>query len=105
MDVSVEYRTHLFWKLHSAVFVDAGNVWTIRDYKEQPGGAFNSKFYEDIAFSYGLGVRLELDMFVFRIDCAMKAVNPAFSGKDRFPVMNPDFGRDFAFHFAIGYPF
>lgn len=105
MDVSVEYRTHLFWKLHSAVFVDAGNVWTIRDYKEQPGGAFNSKFYEDIAFSYGLGVRLELDMFVFRIDCAMKAVNPAFSGKERFPVMNPDFGRDFAFHFAIGYPF
>ena len=34
----------------------------------------------------------------------MKAVNPE-KGKDRYPILRPDFGRDFAFHFAVGYPF
>ena len=102
----MEYRTFLCWKIHSAVFVDAGNIWTIREYKEQPGGQFNiGSFYKDLAFSYGLGFRLEMDMFVFRLDAAMKAINPAFSGKEKYPIIKPDFSRDFALHFAIGYPF
>ena len=106
LDINLEYRSYLFWKIHSALFVDAGNIWTIRNYKEQPGGQFNVKtFYQDIAFSYGLGVRFELDFFVFRLDCGMKAVNPAYSGKDRYPLLRPDFSRDFALHFAVGYPF
>lgn len=106
LDVNIEYRSHLFWKLHSAVFIDAGNIWTIRSYKEQPGGQFKiDSFYKDLAFSYGLGFRLEMDMFVFRLDAAMKAINPAFSGKEKYPIIKPDFGRDFALHFAIGYPF
>ena len=31
LDLNLEYRTHLFWKLNGAAFVDAGNVWTIRN--------------------------------------------------------------------------
>ena len=106
LDLSVEYRSHLFMMVHSAVFIDAGNIWTIRNYEEQPGGQFRfNKFYKDIAFSYGLGLRLEFDLFVFRLDAAMKAINPAYTGKDKFPIINPNFSRDFALHFAIGYPF
>ncbi|MBR5861117.1 MAG: BamA/TamA family outer membrane protein [Bacteroidaceae bacterium] len=106
LDINLEYRSYLFWKLHSAVFVDAGNIWTIRAYDEQPGGMFDvGTFYKDIAFSYGLGLRFELDLFVFRLDAAMKAVNPAFTGSAKYPITNPKFSRDFALHFAIGYPF
>ena len=106
LDVNVEFRSHLFWKIHSALFVDAGNIWTIRSYKEQPGGQFDiNTFYQDIAFSYGMGLRFELDFFVFRLDAGMKAVNPAYSGKDKYPLLNPRFSRDFALHFAVGYPF
>lgn len=106
LDLSLEYRTHLFGKVHSAVFVDAGNIWTLRAYDEQPGGQFKiDSFYEELAFSYGLGLRLELDMFVFRLDGAMKAINPALPGKEKYSIISPDFGRDFAIHFAIGYPF
>ncbi len=106
LDFSVELRSHLFWKIHSALFVDAGNVWTLRSYEEQPGGQFSlSKFYRDLAFSYGLGLRFEFDLFVFRLDGGMKAVNPAYKGKDKFALLHPDFDRDFALHFAIGYPF
>ena len=39
------------------------------------------------------------------IDAAMKAINPAYSGKEKFPIITPNFNRDFALHFAIGYPF
>lgn len=106
LDCSLEFRSRLFWKLHSALFIDAGNIWTLRYYSEQPDGQFDIKrFYRDIAFSYGMGLRFELDLFVFRLDAGMKAVNPAYSGKDKYPLLRPDFGRDFALHFAIGYPF
>ena len=106
LDMNIELRSHLFWQIHSALFVDAGNIWTIRSYKEQPGGQFNVKtFYKDIALSYGMGLRFELDFFVFRLDCGMKAVDPAYSGRDKYPLLNPNFSRDFALHFAVGYPF
>ncbi|MBQ8337144.1 MAG: BamA/TamA family outer membrane protein [Bacteroidaceae bacterium] len=106
LDLNVEYRTHLFWKIHSAVFLDAGNIWTIRDYKEQPGGQFKfTTFYKDLALSYGIGFRFDFGMFIFRLDAAMKAINPAYEGKEHFPIICPRFGRDFALHFAVGYPF
>lgn len=107
LDASIEYRTRLFWKFRGALFVDAGNIWTIRNYKDQPGGKFEiDKFYKQIAVAYGLGLRLDLDFFVLRFDGGMKALNPVYEkGKDRYPIIRPDFGRDFAFHFAVGYPF
>lgn len=107
LDASIEYRTRLFWKFRGALFVDAGNIWTIRDYKDQPGGQFEfDKFYKQIAVAYGLGLRLDLDFFVLRFDGGMKAINPAYEKKkDRYPIIHPKFSRDFAFHFAVGYPF
>ncbi len=107
LDLNLEYRTKLFWKLNGAFFVDAGNIWTIRDYEEQPGGAFRfDSFYKQIAVSYGLGLRFDFDYFILRFDAGMKAVNPAYrNSKEHYPLIHPDFGRDFAFHFAVGYPF
>lgn len=106
-DASMEFRSKLFWKIQSALFVDAGNIWTIRDYESQPGGKFRfDKFYKQIAFAYGLGIRLDLDFFILRLDGGMKAINPVYeSGKHRYPIFHPRFSRDFAFHFAVGYPF
>ena len=50
--------------------------------------------------------RIDLDYLVFRIDGGMKALNPAYSsGKQRYPILNPNFKRDFTFHLAVGYPF
>lgn len=105
LDASIEYRTRLFWKFRGAVFVDAGNIWTLRNYEDQPGGKFEiNKFYKQIAVAYGVGLRLDLDFFVLRFDGGMKAINPE-KGEKRYPIARPDFGRDFTFHFAVGYPF
>lgn len=106
LDLNIEYRTHLFWKLNGAAFVDAGNIWTIRDDSGQEGGLFKfNEFYKQIAVAYGLGIRLDLDYLILRFDGGMKAINPVETGKKRYPVIRPRFSRDFAFHFAVGYPF
>ena len=108
LDLNLEYRTHLFWKFGGALFVDAGNIWTLRDYKDQPGGQFQiGSFLRDLAVSYGLGVRLNFDYFILRFDLGMKAVNPAYKTEeeDHYPLIHPRLSRDLAFHFAVGLPF
>ena len=107
LDMNLEYRTFLGWKLHGAVFVDAGNIWTLRNYAEQPGGQFHfNSFYRQIALAYGLGLRLNFDYFILRFDLGMKAVNPAYeTSREHYPLLYPNFKRDFAFHFAVGLPF
>ena len=108
LDLNLEYRTHLFWKFGGALFVDAGNIWTLRDYKDQPGGQFKiGSVLRDLAVSYGLGVRLNFDYFILRFDLGMKAVNPAYKTEeeDHYPLIHPRLSRDLAFHFAVGLPF
>ena len=107
LDLNAEYRTSLFWKFQGAVFIDAGNIWTLRDYAEQPGGQFKfSEFYKQIAAAYGLGLRLNFDYFILRFDMGMKAINPAYdSQKEHWAIIHPKFSRDFDFHFAVGLPF
>lgn len=107
LDLNLEYRTILFWKFGGAVFIDAGNIWTLRNYEEQPGGQFKlDEFYKQIAASYGLGLRLNLDYFVLRLDLGMKAVNPAYeSHREHYPLFYPRLGRDLSVHFAVGLPF
>ena len=104
-DVNLEYRAKLFWVVELGLFLDAGNIWTIKDYEDQPGGVFKfNKFYEQIAASYGAGIRLDFKYFLVRVDMGMKAHNPA-SGQDHWPLFNPQFKRDSEFHFSVGYPF
>ena len=106
LDVNLEYRTHLFWKFNGAAFIDAGNIWNIRDYEGQEEGTFRfNRFYKQLAVAYGLGLRFDLDYLIIRFDGGMKAVNPMKTGKDKYPFLRPKFSRDFAFHFAVGYPF
>lgn len=107
LELSAEWRTYLFWKFHGAFFIDAGNIWNLRNYEGFDGGQFKfNKFYKQIAVSYGLGIRLNLDYFILRLDGGMKAINPAVtSGKLHYPIASPNFNRDFTLHFAVGLPF
>lgn len=105
-DINLEYRTHLFWKFNGAAFVDAGNIWNIREYEGQEEGTFRfNRFYKQLAVAYGLGLRFDLDYLIIRFDGGMKAINPMRTGRDKYPFIHPQFNRDFAFHFAVGYPF
>ncbi len=105
LDLSAEYRARLFWVIELGVFVDAGNIWTIHNYSNQPGGMFHfNTFYKQLAAAYGLGLRLDFSYFLLRLDMGMKAHNPAL-GAEPWPLLHPRWGRDHSFHFSIGYPF
>lgn len=105
LDLSLEYRAKLFWVMEGGLFIDAGNIWTIRNYENQPGGMFKfNRFYEQIAFAYGCGIRLDFTYFLLRLDLGFKAYNPA-SGQERWPIIHPSWRRDATFHFSVGYPF
>lgn len=107
LDLNVEYRAHLFWKFNGALFIDAGNIWTLRNYEDQLGGQFHfSDFWKQIAVSYGWGLRFNFDYFILRFDFGMKALNPAYDERrQRYPITHPKFSRDLTFHFAVGMPF
>ena len=107
LDLNMELRTFLFWKFYGAVFIDAGNIWTIRNYEEQPAGQFRfDTFYKQIAAAYGLGFRMNFNYFILRFDMGMKAINPAYeTEKEHYAIIHPRLSRDFSFHFAVGLPF
>jgi outer membrane translocation and assembly module TamA len=124
-DTNVEYRSKMFWKLELAAFLDAGNIWTIREYDRQKNGSFKiNSFYKEIAAAWGLGVRLDFDFVLVRLDCGWKIYNPAsryqeyytptgnletryIGGSDfKWPVLKPfDLKNNVAWHIAVGYPF
>ena len=107
LDANIEYRSHLFWKLHGALFIDAGNIWTLRSYDDQPGGQFRfDTFYKQIAVAYGCGLRLNFDYFILRLDAGMKSIHPAYTDSRRhYPIIHPNLKRDLSVHFAVGLPF
>lgn len=105
LDLSLEYRAKLFWVFEGAAFIDAGNVWTIHSYENQPGGLFRfSTFWKQIAAAYGIGLRMDFNYFLLRFDLGVKAYNPAMN-QERWPLLHPRWKRDTAFHFSVGYPF
>ena len=107
LDLSVEYRAALFLKFEGAAFVDAGNVWSTNTHADLTNGQFHfNTFYRQIAVAYGLGLRLNLNYFILRLDGGVKAINPAVtSGSGHYPIFSPKLSRDLALHFAVGLPF
>jgi outer membrane protein assembly factor BamA len=108
LDANLEYRSKVFWKLELAAFLDAGNIWTIKNYEDQPGGKFQlDSFYKQIAASWGLGFRLDFEFVLIRLDCGWKLYDPAENtGRAKWQVAYPfNFSRNTAWHIAVGYPF
>ena len=94
-DMSVEYRAKLFWVLEGGAF----------NYENQPGGMFHfDTFWKQIAWSYGIGLRMDFNYFLLRLDLGIKAYNPA-EGQERWPLLHFDWHRNTAVHFSVGYPF
>ena len=109
LDVNLEYRYKVLKFLELAAFLDAGNIWTIRTYDTQPGGVFLwDQFYKQIAWSYGVGIRFDFSIFIFRVDFGVKLHDPSriAEGKEWRTAHNGlGWKDDMTFHFAIGYPF
>ena len=100
-----EYRFPLFGYLKGAAFIDAGNVWLLKDDDMREGGKLKLKnFFKELALNTGLGLRFDMSMIVLRADLGIALHSPYDTGKKGYFNM-PSFKKSLAFHIAIGYPF
>ena len=105
LELNAEYRFPIVGKLQGATFIDAGNVWLLRESDSQPGGKFQFKnLGRQIALGTGVGLRYDLDFLVIRFDLGIGIHAPYDTGKSGYYNM-PSFGKSLGYHFAIGYPF
>lgn len=104
-EANVEYRFPIFGPLHGAIFLDAGNVWLLKEDPQRPGGKLKaSTFLRDLALGTGAGLRFDISMLVIRADLGIGIHAPYDTGKSGYYNMT-SFGNSLAFHLAIGYPF
>jgi outer membrane translocation and assembly module TamA len=101
---NVEYRFTISGSFKGALFIDAGNIWLFREDPTRPNGNFRfDTFLDQIAISYGWGLRWDFDFIVARLDFAYTLRTPYLPVDERWTTgikfWNP------ALSIAIGYPF
>ncbi|OHX65484.1 translocation and assembly module lipoprotein TamL [Flammeovirga pacifica] len=103
---SFEYRYDLHQYLKLAAFFDYGNVWLASADPERPGGEFAlGKVIEEMAYGAGVGVRVDVQFFVIRLDFAIPLRVPYTPDDgDKWVIKKPSFNQ-LVFNLAIGYPF
>ncbi|MBK9147662.1 MAG: BamA/TamA family outer membrane protein [Flavobacteriales bacterium] len=84
LEANAEYRFKLIGFLEGALFVDAGNVWNLRENPRQPGGAISSEFLSELAVGTGAGARFNFDFFIVRIDVGLQTKDPSLPKGERW---------------------
>lgn len=105
LEANVEWRFPLLGQLSGALFIDAGNVWLLRDDTSRPGAQFRwDSFGRDIALGTGLGLRYNLSVLLLRCDVGVPLHIPYDTGKRGYYNV-PHFMQGLCFHIGVGYPF
>lgn len=111
-EANQEFRFDMIRFVEGALFVDAGNVWTIREDPGRPGSQFRlDSFLKQIAVGAGFGFRLDFTFLILRFDIGTKIWDPGEPPSNRFVgkylLKNPLGGRpgQTVFNIGIGYPF
>lgn len=111
LELNTEFRAKLYSVFHGAVFVDAGNVWLFRENALKPGGKFSKEFLSELAVGTGVGLRIDVNFFVLRLDLAFPLRKPYLPKGQRWVFDQIDFGSkewrssNLVFNLGIGYPF
>lgn len=121
LEFNLEYRFNIFWRLNGAVFLDGGNIWTLREDTSRPESQFLLRsrqiigadgeltvadpFYKQIALGTGFGLRFDFTYFIFRLDMGLRLKYPYRWKNDQYWVAPADWFDDVNFNFSLGYPF
>ena len=106
LEANVEFRFGLMGRLNGAVFLDAGNIWLLRNDPQRPGGELRWKgFWNQIALGTGVGLRYDISYLVLRLDLGI-ALHTPYPNPDKPGYYNISNFRDgLGLHLAICYPF
>lgn len=114
IELNAEYRAKISGFLDWAFFIDAGNIWRLREFETPAAGEvvrisqgakfdFNN-FYKELAIGAGIGLRLDFSFLVFRLDVGHKIKDPRFPEGERWQGL---FKRpnQTVYNIAVGYAF
>ena len=131
LEANVELRFPIAGAFHGALFADAGNVWRLRstdltpseydflksqmepeDYQElvnimkaySEGEQIGRNLVDQLAFDVGLGFRLNLDMFIIRLDIGVPIHDPNDVDESYFNCRHALL-KNLGWNLAVGYPF
>ena len=108
LEANLEYRFPLFWKLCGAVFTDIGNIWTLKETDGDDGAHTHfdlRNLAASLAADWGLGLRVDLNFLILRLDMGMKVYDPSLD-TDRWRAPSKWLKKDgYSIHFGVGYPF
>ncbi|MEQ8363521.1 MAG: BamA/TamA family outer membrane protein [Cyclobacteriaceae bacterium] len=111
LEGNVEYRFDIVNSLKGAVFLDAGNIWMLKE-DGRAGSAFDKDtFLNELAAGTGLGLRYDFSFFILRLDAAFPIRKPYLPIGERWVFDKIDFGssqwrgENLILNIAIGYPF
>jgi len=110
LEANVEYRFPLIWKLEGALFADVGNVWDMPSNDLELDEEYPSDFQfrnlpKSLGLDWGLGIRVNLDFLLVRIDAGFRVHDPARDEGYRWIAPNQWLKGNYAVHFGVGYPF
>lgn len=111
LELNTELRIKLIDMIYGAIFFDVGNIWLWNENPDKPGAKFSNKFISELAVGTGLGIRVDVNILVLRLDVGFPLKKPYLDEKNRWVIdqiefKNPDWRKDnLIFNLGIGYPF
>lgn len=111
LELNTEFRPRISGPLYGALFVDAGNIWLANTDPNKPGATFSKDFLKELAVGAGVGVRLDIQIFVIRLDVAFPLRKPWLPDGQRWVMNQVNFSNaawrreNVIYNLAIGYPF
>ena len=111
LEANIEYRFPLFnvgsYKMKGALFIDGGNIWSIRE-DDYNNSLFTNNFLNEIAIGTGFGLRYDVNFVIFRLDLGIPLKNPYIGENNskwiKEPIKNA-FNGNVVLNLGIGYPF
>jgi outer membrane protein assembly factor BamA len=111
LEFNTEYRGQIYGLVKGAVFLDAGNIWLLKDNPDKPGAKLSKDFMKELAVGVGAGLRFDFSFLVLRTDLAFPIRKPFLADGNRWVLDQVSFGNsswrkdNLVFNLAIGYPF
>lgn len=111
LEINTEYRPRLVSILYGAVFLEAGNVWLVNDNPLYPGGKFSKNFLKELAIDGGVGLRVDVQILLIRLDVAIPLRKPWLPEGQRNVINQIDPGNsewrsnNLIYNLGIGLPF
>lgn len=114
-EIKFEYNSEFRFKvtkyIYTAAFTDVGNIWYRKEQPGAPGSGFDRNWPKELAVDAGVGLRVDANILVIRLDLAIPLRVPSMPEDQRWVIDDINIGSkqwrkdNVVLNIAFGYPF